>query len=159
MTGLKYWGLAAMVALFGASTVNAHAHVPTAEEVMSFRDAASTLTVINTHRRGILGGELIEIRDEDGDLKTSWWSARGWCFTAHAIDNHPCWYPSGYVALYKSRMARNAASPLDRDFSGWKRPVSTDFCDHYSQLEYTVSGDTSGKCGHQNGLALPSWAE
>lgn len=158
MTRLKVLALAAVVALFGAHAAQSHPYHPVAEEVMSFRHAGMTLTVVNTHQRGFLGGELIEIHNPGGSVRTSWWSNRGWCFTAHAINNHPCWHPDGYISLYKARMKGNQGTTvLRRPYGGGGASSSSDPCDHYSQLEYTVSGDTSGRCGHEDGLPLPSW--
>ena len=159
MTRLKTLAMIAAVAVFGAVTpAQAHPHHMAEEEVMSFLHNGSTLTVWNTHQRGILGNELIEVRDAAGNTEGSWWSITGWCFTAHAVNNHPCWHPNGYIALIKDRL-RGPVTVTTRAYSGSAASPSTDFCDHYTQLEYTVSGDTSGACGHEDGLALPSWAE
>jgi hypothetical protein len=145
---------------FAAPTASAHPYnVWAEEEFMSFRYAGGTYKVVNTHRRGFLGGELIEIRDHRGRTSASWWTNRGWCFTAHSLENHPCWHPAGYTRLFIRRLQGEKANVLARNFGGYSAPSSTDFCDHYTQLEYTVSGDTSGKCGHQDGLPLPSWAQ
>lgn len=163
MNAFKNFIIAALAGLsiFAAGTVTAHPyHYSYAEEdFMSFRYAGGTYKVVNTHRRGFLGGELIEIRDHKGKTKTSWWSPRGWCFTQHALQNHPCWHPSGYTRLFVQRLRGDAANALAKGFGSYKVPGTYDFCDHYSQLEYTVSGDTTGRCGHKDGLPLPSWAQ
>ena len=84
------------------STANAHPNPPAPvaaaqwvqlepEEVMSFDADGETFTVWNTHHRGILGLELIEVRNSTGTNVAGWWSSRGWCFTQQAYSANGCW--------------------------------------------------------------------
>ena len=151
--------LAVLVAgLTSFQTAQAHPHhfVSPAEKFTTFKYKGKNLNVWNTHNRGLFGAELIEIRDYRGKLYASWWTTQGWCFTGHVMEHGGCWSKSGYVALFKARINKVDHSKIDFSGSGGAAG-STDFCDHYSQLEYTVSGDTSGICDHEDGLALPDW--
>ena len=94
-----------------------------------------------------------------GHLAGQWWRGNGWCFTPSVYDNQGCWPRGRYMDIFGRELSnyRNRFDPIDTgNFSG---DASTEFCDHYTQLEYTVSGDSSGICGHEDGLPLPSWAE
>lgn len=145
--------------LLGSGSAFAHPGHYSVEHVTSFTDGGAKYNVWNTHRRGLFGTELIEIRDQYGRLHASWWASPGWCFTEHAYTNHGCYSERGYLKLFKSRMKSydNRANSYG-GYSG-KNTDPGEFCDHYSQLEYTVSGDTSGVCGHKDGLPLPAWAQ
>jgi len=159
MKMLKMILVAAIAATTAATAAQAHPPVHEPVEFMQFRYAGAIYSAVNTHTRGFLGGELIEIHDATGAVKASWWDNRSRCFTAHAFTNHPCWHPMRYAQLLSGKLRAQTASVVTRKFGGFTSEDTSTFCDHYSQLEYTVSGDTSGKCGHEDGLALPSWAE
>ena len=159
MRALKIILAAALASFAAGTTATAHPPVQGEEEFMQFTFAGAIYSAVNTHQRGFLGGELIEIRDADGNTEVSWWDNRSRCFTAHAFETHPCWHPMGYARLLSGKLRNQAAAVINRDFGGFKSADTSTFCDHYSQLEYTVSGDTSGQCGHKDGLALPTWAE
>lgn len=144
--------------LLGATTAQAHpGHYPV-ELVTSFNKGSSVYNVWNTHRRGFFGTELIEIRDQRGGLKASWWASNGWCFTEHAYSDYGCYSESGYTALFNQQMNRFGNRNVMLDTGGPRAADDYVFCDHYTQLEYTVSGDTSGVCDHEDGLPLPAWA-
>lgn len=145
------------------STANAHPHhtapAPAAaaswvqlepEEVMSFDTADGTFTIWNTHQRGLFGVELIEVRDSAGGNVAGWWSSRGWCFTQHAYASKGCWSDSGYRQVAQNRMK---TASYTRSFNVRGGSADTDdattFCDHYTQLEYTISGDTSERCDYE----------
>jgi hypothetical protein len=129
------------------------------EKVTTFEMGGQSYVVWNTHIRGLFGGELIEIRRPTGHLAGQWWSGNGWCFTPSVYDNQGCWPQGRYMDIFGRELTnyRNRFNPIDTGTHD--SVVSTVFCDHYTQLEYTVSGDTSGICGHEDGLPLPSWAE
>ena len=96
--------------------------------------------------RGFFVGELIQIRDSHGALEHQWWSIHGWCFTAHAYEHQACWSRDGYMAVFKNYLHRGKITVRPYDGS-WRTEEATGFCDHYTQLEYDMSGDTSGICG------------
>lgn len=149
--------LLASLSLTQAASAHPHGFMSPVEKVLTFKYDGKELNVWNTHNRGLFGAELIEIRDYRGKLYASWWTTRGWCFTAHAIEHGGCWDRSGYTGLFKARIKRTDPKTLNFSGKGLEEPYA--FCDHYSQLEYTVSGDTSGICDHKDGLPLPDWAE
>ena len=114
------------------------------EIVATFDYEGETLTVWNTHMRGLFGLELIEFRNASGRAVGGWWTSRGWCFTATAYDNKACHSHRGYLDIFKSRM--NASSVSVKVSKS--EESSGEFCDHYTKLEYTISGDTSDVCGY-----------
>ena len=138
----------ALAGLFSLGTAHAHPGHSYVERAAFFNHQGTNLNVWNTHRRGLFGAELIEIRDNRGKLYASWWTSRGWCFTEQSYSHNVCWSKGGYKELFVSRIKRFAAG--HQSVGGTSYRADTTFCDHYSQLEYTVSGDTSGICGHQD---------
>jgi hypothetical protein len=143
------------------STANAHPNHPAPvaaaqwvqlepEEVMSFDADGETFTVWNTHHRGILGLELIEVRNSTGTNVAGWWSSRGWCFTQQAYSAQGCWSDTRYLQIVEDRMSTsNYTRSLNVRYSGSAGTDATTFCDHYTQLEYTISGDSSERCDYE----------
>ena len=117
-----------------------------AEEIMGFEYSGQYYTVVNTHQRGLFIGELIQIRDSHGALAHQWWSIHGWCFTAHAYENQACWSQSHYLNIFASYLNRASFTPPTG--GGLDTEDEYVFCEHYTKLEYKISGDTSDVCDY-----------
>lgn len=111
--------------------------------VAQFDHEGEVLTVFNTNTVGFLGMTLIKIIDGRGTTRTSWWAARGQCYTQAAYLSNACWSQSHYLNRFKRELERFHP---DVDGPGPRR--SGNPCDHYTKLEAKISGDKSGYCGY-----------
>lgn len=120
-----------------------------AEEIANFEYSGQLYTVVNTHQRGLFGVELIEIHDGRGLPVAGWWSTRGWCFTHPAYTANACFSDAGFVRFMQRKIVTSSytRSPTF-NVGGVGEAASTDFCDHYTKLEYKISGDTSDRCDY-----------
>lgn len=147
---------ALVLSAFVSIQANAHPHhnhgqvsyqppQPLAPEIVATFDYdGETLTVWNTHARGLFGLELIEFRNAAGRSVGGWWTSRGWCFTATAYETNACHSNRGYLQIFKSRIKTNTTMITVSK----SEESSGEFCDHYSKLEYKISEDSSGVCGY-----------
>ena len=121
-----------------------------AEEIMGFEYSGQYYTVVNTHQRGLFGVELIEIHNSQGLPVAGWWTTRGWCFTHPAYTSNACFSDAGFVRFMQRKMVSSSYTRSAALYSGGGAAVAeeTDFCEHYSKLEYKISGDTSGRCDY-----------
>ena len=116
----------------------------TPEVVAQFEHDGATYTVINTHQRGLFWTEGMLIADSKGNTVGGWWTTRGQCFTKKFYEGSVCMSQGQYRNLFKTRLT---STTMDLDIKGdYGKPY--ELCDHYTKLEYTISGDTSGVCGY-----------
>lgn len=121
-----------------------------AEEIMSFNANGGVYTVWNTHQRGLFGLELIEIHDASGFAVAGWWSSRGWCYTAQAYAANACGTEDRLARFAGNKLVTAAYDrPLAIRDGGSAVAEATSYCDHYTELEAKISGDTSGNCGYE----------
>lgn len=116
------------------------------EMIASFLSGGSTISVWNTHNRGFFGTELIQFRNDSNHVVGNWWTSRGWCYTAAAYADSACHSQGGYIQLFQARLegANLAAAPVPNQGAS----SGDDFCDHYSKIEYVISGDDSDVCDY-----------
>ena len=144
---------AAIAALWAAAPAQAHPnHAAVSwkqmepEVVAQFESDGELYSVTNTHQRGLFIGELIQIRDSHGALAHQWWSIHGWCFTAHAYEHQACWSQAHYLNIFTSYLNRASFTPPTG--GGLNTEDEYVFCEHYTKLEYKISGDTSDVCDY-----------
>ena len=152
--------LAVLATAVSPAGAHPHSHAPVVhapkwvqldpESVISFNAGGDTFTLWNTHQRGLFGLELIEIHDDSGAAVAGWWSSRGWCFTAQAMETKACFSGDDQLSRFAGVKLANAsyARPVTIRGTSYSPEASTEFCDHYTLLEAKISMDDSGNCDY-----------
>lgn len=117
------------------------------EIVASFESGGETYTVVNTHNRGLFGFELINIKNNTDRTVSSWWTTRGWCFTAPSYEANACYTRKGYASFFERKL-KGPVFNVANGFSGGSGSSTYKFCDHYSKVEAKLSGDVDNPCDY-----------
>ena len=143
---------ALLIGVFFASFLSSglalsHPHTPAklvpleAETAYTFDYNGAEYSVYNTHLINFIGLERIDILDEDGNRVSTWWSRRGWCFTAAAFEAEQCMSQARYRGFFRQHLINKASASAFSGSGGIGTRSS--ILDDYPCLEKRVSSNTS----------------